>query len=157
MSQYEILHSGQYWQDLRRRAKEAKAAHAAQEELQADTLGPNLCNGAHVYTFVPGSAVPFTSLQQRNGKLLPLSGPSSTQKHEAAKLAVLDRRRRAKEKARAARVKKLEEVLGSCTLSARLLTSSAGSGRRRCRAHSTSTREDARSARRTWEDSKDEG
>ncbi|KAJ7748844.1 hypothetical protein B0H14DRAFT_3513698 [Mycena olivaceomarginata] len=104
MSQYEILHSGQYWQDLRRRAKEAKAAHAAQEELQADTLGPNLCNGTHIYTFVPGSAVPFTSLQQRNGKLLPLSGPSSTQKHEAAKLAVLHGRcRRAKEKARAAR------------------------------------------------------
>jgi hypothetical protein len=102
MSQYEILHSGQYWQDLRRRAKEAKAAHAAQEEPQADTLRPNLCNGAHVYTFVPGSAVPFTSLQQRNGKLLPLSGPSSTQKHEAAKLAVLHgQRRRAKEKARA--------------------------------------------------------
>jgi hypothetical protein len=120
MPKHEILHSGQYWQDLRRRSKEAKAARAAREE-QAETFGADLCNSARVYTFVPGSAVPFTSWQQRSGKLVPLSGPSSSGQHEAARLAVLRRKHLHAE--RAARAKKLEEVLGLWILSAPLLTS----------------------------------
>ncbi|KAJ6477687.1 hypothetical protein C8R45DRAFT_934345 [Mycena sanguinolenta] len=106
---YEILHSGQYWQDLRRRAKEAKEAHAARVP-RAESVGSDLCDGGRIYTFVPGCAVPFTSLQQRNGKLLPLSGPSSTAQREAAKSAVHRRKhRRIQEQARAVRAKKLEE------------------------------------------------
>lgn len=118
MPAYEILRSGQYWQDLRRRSKEAKAARTAREagqEAQVASFAPTLCGGSHVFTFVPGRSQPCTSLQQRSGKLLPISGPSSTGAEEEKRIARFaaewKTRRHTEEQTRALRAKKLQQVL----------------------------------------------
>ncbi|KAJ7494555.1 hypothetical protein B0H11DRAFT_1910569 [Mycena galericulata] len=65
-----MLHSGQYWQDLRRRSKIAKAEAAA----RAETFAPILSHGSTVVTFTPGRADPIISYQQPNGRLIRVSG-----------------------------------------------------------------------------------
>ncbi|KAJ7230900.1 hypothetical protein B0H12DRAFT_1077306 [Mycena haematopus] len=98
-----------YWQDVRRRAKEAKEAREARE-AQAETFAPHPSDGGHVYTFVPGCPMPFTSVQQQNGKLHHLSGPSHTQQAGAADQAAIQKqRRRIQELGRVARAQKLKE------------------------------------------------
>jgi hypothetical protein len=125
MPAYKILHSGQYWQDLRRRSKEAKAARTAREagqEAQVASFVPTLCGGSHVFTFIPGRSQPSTSLQQRNGKLLPVSGPSRTGTEEEKRVATFaaewKTRRHAEEQTRLLRAKRLRQVLQRQYLSA---------------------------------------
>ncbi|KAJ7446810.1 hypothetical protein B0H11DRAFT_1929849 [Mycena galericulata] len=67
---FEVLHSGQYWQDLRRRSKIAKAEAAA----RAETFAPILSHGSTVVTFTPGRADPIISYQQPNGRLIRVLG-----------------------------------------------------------------------------------
>jgi hypothetical protein len=118
MPGYENLHSGQYWQDLCRRSKEAKAACTAREagqEAQVVSFVPTLCSGSHVFTFVPGRSQLSTSLQQRNGRLLTVSGPSRTGAEEEKRIATLaaewKTRRHAEEQTRMLRAKRLQQVL----------------------------------------------
>ncbi|KAJ7191679.1 hypothetical protein B0H12DRAFT_1082784 [Mycena haematopus] len=124
--EFEILHSGQYWQDVRRRAKEAKAAREAAQE-RAETFAPHPSDGGHVYTFVPGRATPITSVQQRDGKLHHLSGPSRTAQHTAPDLAAIHKQRhRIEELGRVTRAKKLEE--DAAAVDAALLARLKGGG-----------------------------
>ncbi|KAJ7500474.1 hypothetical protein B0H11DRAFT_2225469 [Mycena galericulata] len=71
MPDFEILHSGQYWQDLRRRAKAARDARIA----AADSFAPVLADGATIITFTPGCSVPIISVQYPNARVIPISGP----------------------------------------------------------------------------------
>ncbi|KAJ7438842.1 hypothetical protein B0H11DRAFT_2254347 [Mycena galericulata] len=73
MPDFEILHSGQYWQDLRRRAKAASDARVA-AAARADSFAPILGDGATIITFTPGCSVPITSVQYPNGRIVPISG-----------------------------------------------------------------------------------
>ncbi|KAJ7722143.1 hypothetical protein DFH07DRAFT_783935 [Mycena maculata] len=82
----EILRSGQEWQAIRRRAREAKAAailRAAARAQNPEILSPMLSDGATIVTFIPGQATPITSIQQPNGKVIPMSGlpPHSTARY----------------------------------------------------------------------------
>ncbi|KAK7029757.1 hypothetical protein R3P38DRAFT_2775187 [Favolaschia claudopus] len=82
MSRPEKLRSGEYWQDVRRRSKEAKAAREARIAGEGE-FAPSLCDGAQVFTFAPGHSQPFVSVQHPGGRLLPVSGPSNPQSLEA--------------------------------------------------------------------------
>ncbi|KAJ6448973.1 hypothetical protein C8R47DRAFT_1210028 [Mycena vitilis] len=113
----EILHSGQYWQDVRRRTKEARAARL-EREARAESFAPSLVDGTEVFTFVPGRAQPYTSVLHPSGRLLPVSGRAKSgmaavqESREVARLAAERRkRRRAEEQATAERAKRLNEVL----------------------------------------------
>jgi hypothetical protein len=82
MSQkYEILHSGEYWQTLRRH-KAARAAHIARQPEEFHNSGQ--WDGAAVVTFVPGNPIPYTSVLYANGALVPV-GPSSSNPPAAAR------------------------------------------------------------------------
>ncbi|KAF8139535.1 hypothetical protein K438DRAFT_1995906 [Mycena galopus ATCC 62051] len=118
MSDFEIIHSGQYWQDLRRHAKEAKAAQA-ERQAHGETSAPTVCDGGHIFTFVPGRTVPYTSVRHPNGKMVPVAGSShpgpmtSGAQEEAVAAARLlaqqKRRRMAENTARAVRAKQLQQ------------------------------------------------
>ncbi|KAJ7727867.1 hypothetical protein B0H14DRAFT_2640810 [Mycena olivaceomarginata] len=113
MPKYEILHSGQYWQDVRRRAKEAREAIALRE-ARAQSLSRTFGDGSQIFTFVPGHAQPFTNLMDRSGKLHRVSELSSAGGHDEARAAMLaaswKKRHSAEEKARALRAKKLQQA-----------------------------------------------
>ncbi|KAK6980523.1 hypothetical protein R3P38DRAFT_2809187 [Favolaschia claudopus] len=81
MSRPEILRSGEYWQDLRRRKREADAAREARQAGEAEDA-PSLCDGTQVFTFAPGHSQPFVSVQHPGGKLLPVTGPSASSSPE---------------------------------------------------------------------------
>ncbi|KAJ7920663.1 hypothetical protein B0H13DRAFT_1867392 [Mycena leptocephala] len=74
MPDFEILHSGQYWQTLRR----AKATREARRTSQPEYIP----GGGMIYTFIPGRAEPMTSMLHRDGSLIPVPGmhevPSSS-------------------------------------------------------------------------------
>ncbi|KAJ7818422.1 hypothetical protein B0H14DRAFT_3473809 [Mycena olivaceomarginata] len=112
MPKYEILHSGQYWQDVRRRAKEAREAISLRE-ARAQSLSRTFGDGGQIFTFVPGRAQPFTNLMDRSGKLHRVSELSSAGGHDEARAAMLaaswKKRHSAEEKARALRAKKLQQ------------------------------------------------
>ncbi|KAK7048780.1 hypothetical protein R3P38DRAFT_3175025 [Favolaschia claudopus] len=95
MSRPEILRSGQYWQDVRRRAKEAKAAREAREAGEEEST-PSLCDGAQVFTFAPGHSQPFVSIQHSGGRLLPISGPSTSRSLEMRRQAEKEAERQKK-------------------------------------------------------------
>ncbi|KAJ7843568.1 hypothetical protein B0H14DRAFT_2585705 [Mycena olivaceomarginata] len=111
MPKYEILHSGQYWQDIRRRAKETKAAHA-EREARAPSIAPTLGDSGHVFTFVPGRRQPYTGLVQTSGKIVAVPNPKSTSQEQArvAQLAAKHKeRRQAAEADRVARANRLQQ------------------------------------------------
>ncbi|KAJ7797238.1 hypothetical protein B0H14DRAFT_2619167 [Mycena olivaceomarginata] len=113
MPKYEILHSGQYWQDIRRRAKETKAAHA-EREARAPSIAPTLGDSGHVFTFVPGRRQPYTGLVQTSGKIVAVPNPKSTSQEQArvAQLAAKHKeRRQAAEADRVARANRLQQEL----------------------------------------------
>jgi hypothetical protein len=82
MPKYNILHSGQYWQDICCRAKETKAAHA-EREARAPSIAPTLGDSGHVFTFVPGRRQPYMGLVQTSGKIVAVSNPKSTSQEQA--------------------------------------------------------------------------
>ncbi|KAJ6498348.1 hypothetical protein C8R47DRAFT_1212056 [Mycena vitilis] len=111
MPKPEILHSGQYWQDLHRRVKDARTARAARE-AQAELFSPTLVDGTEVFTFVPGRAQPYTSVLHPSGRLMPIHGTSQSaeETREVARLASERKRRyRANEKACLERTRKLNQ------------------------------------------------
>ncbi|KAJ7620522.1 hypothetical protein DFH06DRAFT_1144054 [Mycena polygramma] len=77
----EILHSATYWQEVRRHAKLKRERAAARATSFSDgcSFPDDIVAAAHVYTFVPGSATPQTSVVQGNGSLLTVApaGPSN--------------------------------------------------------------------------------
>ncbi|KAJ7635978.1 hypothetical protein DFH06DRAFT_1139063 [Mycena polygramma] len=81
MPKAEILHSATYWQEVRRHAKVRRDRAAARANLLAEggAFPDDVAAAAHVYTFVPGSATPKTSVVQGNGSLLTIApaGPSN--------------------------------------------------------------------------------
>ncbi|KAF8192865.1 hypothetical protein K438DRAFT_1762164 [Mycena galopus ATCC 62051] len=99
-----ILHSGQYWQNVRRRAKEAKATHA-------ESTAPPLGNGSRI--FVPGRYQPYTSTLHPSSKLVTLATPTqlgSSEQTQVTKLAALRKKRhKAAAEARDARARKLKQ------------------------------------------------
>jgi hypothetical protein len=110
MPKCEILHSGQYWQDLRRRAKEAKAARA-QREARTPSTAPS--DSGHVFTFVLGHHQPYTGLVQSSGKVVSVSNPEATLQEQAcvAQLATQHKKRhQAAEADRVARANRLQQV-----------------------------------------------
>ncbi|KAJ7336148.1 hypothetical protein DFH08DRAFT_813392 [Mycena albidolilacea] len=112
MPKYEILHSGQYWQDIRCRAKETKAPHA-EWEARAPSIAPTLGDSGRVFTFVPGRRQPYTGLVQTSGKIMAVSNPKSTSQEQArvAQLAAKHKeRRQAAEADRVARANRLQQV-----------------------------------------------
>ncbi|KAJ7844075.1 hypothetical protein B0H13DRAFT_1895501, partial [Mycena leptocephala] len=81
MPKYEILHSGEYWQTLRRAKAEREARRAAQPRPDY------VPDGGLIFTFVPGWAEPVTSTLHPNGSLIPIPGlpvASSTARAPAA-------------------------------------------------------------------------
>ncbi|KAJ7844069.1 hypothetical protein B0H13DRAFT_1909113 [Mycena leptocephala] len=81
MPKYEILHSGEYWQTLRRAKAEREARRAAQPRPDY------VPDGGLIFTFVPGRAEPVTSTLHPNGSLIPIPGlpvASSTARAPAA-------------------------------------------------------------------------
>ncbi|KAJ7601671.1 hypothetical protein DFH06DRAFT_1352330 [Mycena polygramma] len=75
MPAFEILHSGEYWQNIRR-AKAARAARAKREPHALQEISGHW-DGAAVVTFAPGNPVPYTSVLYANNVLVPV-GPSSS-------------------------------------------------------------------------------
>ncbi|KAJ7807701.1 hypothetical protein B0H14DRAFT_2609490 [Mycena olivaceomarginata] len=115
MPKCEILHSGQYWQDLRRRAKEAKAARA-QREARTPSTAPS--DSGHVFTFVPGRHQPYTGLVQSSGKVVSVSNPEATLQEQArvAQLATQHKKcRQAAEADRVARANRLQQFRAHTT------------------------------------------
>ncbi|KAF8210746.1 hypothetical protein K438DRAFT_1752524 [Mycena galopus ATCC 62051] len=72
---YKILHSSQYWQDLRRCAKEVKAA-CEDRQSYGEISQPG--DDAYIFTFVPGRAQPYMSIRDRNGRIVLVFGPSKS-------------------------------------------------------------------------------
>ncbi|KAF8131314.1 hypothetical protein K438DRAFT_1788308 [Mycena galopus ATCC 62051] len=111
MPEYEILHSGQYWQDLRRRVKETKAA--CDERRDRGAISPPGDDG-YIYTFVPGHAQPYTSVRNHNGRIVHVAGPSrSAAPKEGGRVSQLVAQRKAQleaeRKGRAERAKQLQQ------------------------------------------------
>lgn len=79
----EILHSGSYWQDLRRRrAAHATTAadrhhHTHQHSITLDENHTRLQDANPVYTFVPNRTVPLTSVVLRDGRVLHHPSPTA--------------------------------------------------------------------------------
>ncbi|KAJ7824887.1 hypothetical protein B0H14DRAFT_2596924 [Mycena olivaceomarginata] len=101
-----------YWQDVRRRAKEAKAARTEREARAGSTAFP-LGDGGHIFTFVPGRHQPYTSTLHPSGKLVTLATPIKpilSEQTQVAKLAALQKKRlKAAAEARAARARTLNQ------------------------------------------------
>ncbi|KAJ7833440.1 hypothetical protein B0H14DRAFT_3462722 [Mycena olivaceomarginata] len=98
MPEPKTLHSGQYWQDVRRCSKMAKEANEARAARTAMPGILDSSHGSHVFTFVPGRSQPYTSMLDSSGKLLPISGPSkprSAEETQVARLAAQQKRLRA--------------------------------------------------------------
>ncbi|KAF8191960.1 hypothetical protein K438DRAFT_1762533 [Mycena galopus ATCC 62051] len=108
MPDYEVLHSGQYWQDVRRRAQDAKAARARRE--RGDSAFPS--EGAQtVFTFAPGSPHPYTNLLQPNGKMVALSGPSkNTLREDGRAIRLATERKKQQRASLEARVKRAKQL-----------------------------------------------
>jgi hypothetical protein len=113
MEEPRIIHSGQYWQDVRRRTKEAKAART-EREARAGSTAFSLGDGGHIFTFVPGHHQPYTSTLHPSGKLVTLATPTKpvlSEQAQVAKLAALQKKRlKAAAEARAVRARKLNQV-----------------------------------------------
>ncbi|KAK6977463.1 hypothetical protein R3P38DRAFT_2810294 [Favolaschia claudopus] len=79
---FEILRSGQYWADLRRRKRDCDAApypnHRHAPSFHREPFEPASFDGATVVTFIPGRAQPVTRVQLSNGKLLPVADAAAT-------------------------------------------------------------------------------
>ncbi|KAJ7831561.1 hypothetical protein B0H13DRAFT_2371398 [Mycena leptocephala] len=76
MPDHEILHSGQWWADLRRRKAEGVARAHRPPELDS-RYTPVLSQGGAVLTFSPGNPVPITGVWHPNGKVTPGTSSSS--------------------------------------------------------------------------------
>jgi hypothetical protein len=74
---HEILHSGEYWQTLRRNKAARAACARLTEHRPEDVHNSGQWDGAAVVTFVPGNPVPYTGVLYANGVLVPV-GPSSS-------------------------------------------------------------------------------
>lgn len=110
MPKCEILHSGQYWQDVRRRAKNRKAEREL-AEAQAETFNPSFSDAPTVLTFVPGRTEPFASIVLSSGHLQPVPTKSTSQSQDNPDLlkrlaAGRAKRRREAEDATAERARK---------------------------------------------------
>ncbi|KAJ7874254.1 hypothetical protein B0H13DRAFT_1894639 [Mycena leptocephala] len=68
MPDYEVLHSGQWWADLRHRKAERLARTHRPPELDS-RYTPVLSQGGAVITFSPGNPVPTTGVWHSNGKI----------------------------------------------------------------------------------------
>ncbi|KAJ6461987.1 hypothetical protein C8R47DRAFT_1080346 [Mycena vitilis] len=81
MPTYEILHSAEYWQSIRR-AKAAREARKRQAPRVAEEISGHW-DGAAVVTFVPGNPIPYTSVLYANNKLVPVGASASTSATDA--------------------------------------------------------------------------
>ncbi|KAJ6487491.1 hypothetical protein C8R47DRAFT_1072148 [Mycena vitilis] len=81
MPAYEILHSAEYWQTIRR-AKAAREARKREAPRFPEEISGHW-DGAAVMTFVPGNPVPYTSVLYANNRLIPV-GPSASSPATAA-------------------------------------------------------------------------
>ncbi|KAF8156447.1 hypothetical protein K438DRAFT_1986710 [Mycena galopus ATCC 62051] len=108
MRGYEILHSGQYWQDLHRR-RQAKQSKAARE---AHVSAPHIPEGK-IFTFVPGRSQPYTSTRDASGRMVPVMTPAASAPQDEAQIAILAQQQKRRLKSellrRAVRAKELQQ------------------------------------------------
>lgn len=88
---YEILHSGAYWQTLRRNKAARAARQANVRQAGEDVYNSGQWDGAAVVTFVPGNPTPYTSILYANGVLVPV-GPSTSDSHSNSNSAPRSRK-----------------------------------------------------------------